>query len=173
MLHANRPRFILPQQNGAGKPRPYLPGGVYIRSHPNCFGRPRGKPLSVPLTGSTEPASVHPRTAGRGVLAAILSSIPLRLPIPAGPVRTAGGDWEAQVGRLCRAGGGRLGREVFPAGVAAAGCATPEDKAQRADAVRDLRGDNMRLRSGPAADADRSPHVGGSLRDLDADRARP
>jgi hypothetical protein len=36
--------------------------------------------------------------------------------------------------------------------VSAAGCVTPDDRREWAEAMHDLRGDNMRLRTGPAAD---------------------
>jgi hypothetical protein len=34
---------------------------------------------------------------------------------------------------------------------AGTGCVTPQDKGEWAEAIRDLRGDNMRMRSGPGA----------------------
>jgi len=41
--------------------------------------------------------------------------------------------------------------------VVSAGCVTPDDRREWAEAMRDLRGDNMRLRSGPAVDANPLP----------------
>jgi hypothetical protein len=49
---------------------------------------------------------------------------------------------------------------VLAALVAAAGCVTPDDRREWAEAMRDLRGDNMRLRSGPAADPGPLPMAG-------------
>ncbi|MBO0701050.1 MAG: hypothetical protein J2P46_21825 [Zavarzinella sp.] len=46
---------------------------------------------------------------------------------------------------------------VLVGSVVAAGCVTPEDRREWADAMRDLRGDNMRLRSDPAVDRNPSP----------------
>jgi hypothetical protein len=37
----------------------------------------------------------------------------------------------------------------------AAGCVTPEDRRDWADAMRDLRGENMRMYAGQSADPDR------------------
>ena len=44
--------------------------------------------------------------------------------------------------------------------VAATGCVTPDDRREWAEAMRDLRGENMRLRAGPPADAGPMPKAG-------------
>ncbi|HKA08380.1 MAG TPA: hypothetical protein VKD71_14065 [Gemmataceae bacterium] len=44
--------------------------------------------------------------------------------------------------------------------VVSAGCVTPDDRREWADAMRDLRGENMRLRSGPAVDTNPLPKAG-------------
>jgi hypothetical protein len=44
--------------------------------------------------------------------------------------------------------------------VAAIGCVTPEDRREWADAMRDWRGDNMRLMGGAPADAGALPRAG-------------
>jgi hypothetical protein len=47
----------------------------------------------------------------------------------------------------------------------AAGCVTPEDRRDWAAAMQDLRGDNLRMRGGPGADA--GPDVGRPARPPD------
>jgi hypothetical protein len=48
---------------------------------------------------------------------------------------------------------------------AGAGCVTPQDKGEWAEAMRDLRGDNMRMRSGPGASEGPDPDRPGNPRD--------